>query len=531
MSVDPELLLSRTADGVLLAARNRCRHQAGRFPPAGGPLLVCPRHGWCLDATTMRYRNPHGDLKHPTLEVVPRADGGVDVYEVRSSAPWEDGARTREPLEPGELTIAFLAHACAEIRCGDRTILTDPWLEGPAFTRGWWLSQPPPADWPDRLAAADLVYISHNHSDHLHLGTLTRLARDNPDVAVVVPDLPGRSCEAMVRATGLRNVVSAPPGTWLALGPDTRFTLLEDGAARHDTALLVDYRGHLVLDTVDCSDPNGGLLPPHVDVLLAPFAGGASGYPVCWPDQYSAQEIQRRLGVARSTLAQRSVDLAASTSADVFVPFAGSFTEAHPADAGVHAQNRKNRAADVAAQVRRHSPGTRTWVPVAGDTLDVATGLVTSGSAAAFPRDRSAEFDRFLPAISSSMDFAPLASLDGVETYMAWMGFTGDLVLHVVETDESFTEVLREFHMDFGRGTLRGGAPKRMGRSDRYLRMRVRADSFRHVLREGLPWEDLSIGFQARFYRTPDLYNFDFWDHTQNRLPPAGPWGPARDGA
>ena len=33
------------------------------------------------------------------------------------------------------------------------------------------------------------------------------------------------------------------------------------------------------------------------------------------------------------------------------------------------------------------------------------------------------------------------------------------------------------------------------------------------------PWEEFSIGFQARFYREPDNYNFDFWDYFQNSIP------------
>ena len=42
---------------------------------------------------------------------------------------------------------------------------------------------------------------------------------------------------------------------------------------------------------------------------------------------------------------------------------------------------------------------------------------------------------------------------------------------------------------------------------------------FRYVLINGLSWEEFSIGFQAKFYREPDNYNFDFWDYFQNSIP------------
>ena len=36
------------------------------------------------------------------------------------------------------------------------------------------------------------------------------------------------------------------------------------------------------------------------------------------------------------------------------------------------------------------------------------------------------------------------------------------------------------------------------------------------MIRQGLPWEDLSIGFQCRINRKPNVYNSDFWYHFTN---------------
>lgn len=52
-----------------------------------------------------------------------------------------------------------------------------------------------------------------------------------------------------------------------------------------------------------------------------------------------------------------------------------------------------------------------------------------------------------------------------------------------------------------------------------YIRLRVRCDSFRYVMKIGQPWDEMLIGFQARPYRFPDVYNFDFWTHFQDLLP------------
>lgn len=60
----------------------------------------------------------------------------------------------------------------------------------------------------------------------------------------------------------------------------------------------------------------------------------------------------------------------------------------------------------------------------------------------------------------------------------------------------------------------------RVNKNERYLEIRVRDYSFADTLRKRLTWEEISIGFQCRFYREPDVYNFDFWDYFQNRLAP-----------
>lgn len=38
--------------------------------------------------------------------------------------------------------------------------------------------------------------------------------------------------------------------------------------------------GHKILNTVDCTRPNGGKLPEKVALMMSDFAGGASGFPM-----------------------------------------------------------------------------------------------------------------------------------------------------------------------------------------------------------------------------------------------------------
>ena len=48
------------------------------------------------------------------------------------------------------------------------------------------------------------------------------------------------------------------------------------------------------------------------------------------------------------------------------------------------------------------------------------------------------------------------------------------------------------------------------------LELKIREDSFYWVLSNKKSWEDLSIGFQCRIDRVPDVYNANFWFHFTN---------------
>jgi len=68
----------------------------------------------------------------------------------------------------------FVGHACLRVDCGDVTILSDPWWQGPCFGAQWWAFPKPRPD----LARGDgrrFVYISHGHHDHLHPASLKSL--------------------------------------------------------------------------------------------------------------------------------------------------------------------------------------------------------------------------------------------------------------------------------------------------------------------------------------------------------------------
>jgi CMP-N-acetylneuraminate monooxygenase len=130
-------------------------------------------------------------------------------------------------------------------------------------------------------------------------------------------------------------------------------------------------------------------------------------------------------------------------------------------------------------------------------------------------------------------EFAPLDTIDGVAHYFAWAGFQGDAVLYVTETDDNFVPNGRAWRIDFSTSpaTITPSAGEEPADPKKLTTwMRVRRETWRHVLRTGKPWEEISIGFNVRCRREPDIYDRAFWGHFQDRLPIDAPdWNLAHD--
>lgn len=73
------------------------------------------------------------------------------------------------------MRIRYVGHATLSIETGNCTIVTDPWTNGPAFCKTWYIFPKPVKDaLPKRI---DYILISHGHEDHLHEPTLELLPK------------------------------------------------------------------------------------------------------------------------------------------------------------------------------------------------------------------------------------------------------------------------------------------------------------------------------------------------------------------
>uniref|UniRef100_A0A669EZT5 Cytidine monophospho-N-acetylneuraminic acid hydroxylase n=1 Tax=Oreochromis niloticus TaxID=8128 RepID=A0A669EZT5_ORENI len=423
----------------------------------------------------MKYVNPPDSFLQDELEVEVLDDGGLQLVELSPVDPWM--ADPREPLElqEGEVKVTYFTHACMELQFGERRFMFDPWLKGPAFARGWWLLHEPPADALDRLCAADLIYISHMHSDHLSYPTLKVLAERRPDVPIYVGDTSRPVFWYLEQSqVKLTNIKVTPFGVWQHIDDHLRFMILMDGVhPEMDTCIIVDYK-----------------------------------------DSWKAEFIKNE----RKKLLNYKATLVKSLQPRIYCPFAGYFVEAHPSDRYIKDTNIKNSAEHLNALINKLAPAIKTWTPQPGAVLDLGLALrdptsseaITNPPAGAKLYKDSWEFYLYVNELNSAIKSDIFKHQSWIQFYYTWAGFQNyNLVVRVIETDDKFECITDgyDYLVDF----LDLSFPtKRPDREHAYLEIKNRIGVMRYVVLHGCLWDDLYIGFQNRISRDPDIYHHKY---------------------
>lgn len=526
-------IVYKTKDG-LRACKNQCKHQGGLFvrdmEDLDGSTVKCTKHTWKLNVATMKYVNPPDSFLQDELEVEVLDDGGVRLVELSPVDPWLVDPREPAELQEGEVKVTYLSHACVELQLGRRRLMCDPWLKGPAFARGWWLLHEPPADSLDRLCAADLIYVSHMHSDHLSYPTLEVLSKRRPDAPIYVGDTSRPVFWYLEQSkVKLTNINVVPFGVWQNIDKHLRFMILMDGVhPEMDTCIIVEYKGHMILNTVDCTRPNGGRLPQNVDLMLSDFAGGASGFPTTfYGGKYSDSWKAGFIKTERKKLLNYKSLLVKSLQPAIYCPFAGYFVEAHPSDRYIRDTNFKNRAEDLSALINKVAPNIKTWTPKPGAVLDLGLALRDPTNSAAIVDPPAGtkiykdswDFDLYVDEVNAAVGSEIFKRQSWIRFYYTWAGFQDyNLVVRVIETNDDFEPLTDgcDYLVDFSDLSF---PVERPDREHAYVEIKNRIGVMRQTVLHGLLWDDLYIGFQNRISRDPDVYHHKFWNHFQTGLP------------
>lgn len=522
----PHAFFKKEKDGTIPWVVSRvCDHAGGqlRICETDGSKAICPLHNWEFDFETLSYSKiPNQTFEHITKNSLPyRVNGSALTYETE-----ELRLRVPQPLLPKQITPAkvttrFIMHASVMMEFDGLKLLTDPWFVGECLAGGWWLKYPPKADAWELLNAADMLYISHNHPDHLHAETLAHARRDIP---IIVPQFESSSVATPLRSMGFTNVIELERKRLYRLNDsDLLISILPTGDHREDSGLFIMKGDFTTVHTVDCVGANHYILPENVTLLLTNFAGGASGWPLCYDVVGSLDERAKIVTKNRGSMTAEVMKYLNVTRPKGYMPYAGFFDEKAPRDKVIQEYNIKNSTVSIIQKIKARFPDTYTIDTTVNDVLTWENGKFTTATIDQPPLFEydATSIEGYLAAQRSLLKYF---DIEKVARYFNQSEFKDQLILYLILTDDDYEPNGESLRIDFSTDPIShrvvdGAALVRefdhleeLG-DYHHLLLKARRDSMWQIVYFGRPLEELSLGFQCRIDRKPDQYNAAFWKH------------------
>ena len=480
-----------------------CDHLGGKII-SKNDQHICPLHGWKFYPETGKYENGINKEKK-NFELT----NNKIVIKENKLFPEISKFDTNEKIK-----FRFFNHAFFQIESKDIKFAADPWAIGPAFNTGWWLKNKTKNDWLKELNSCSFIYISHNHPDHLHPLTLSKVRKDIP---IIVPSFISDSTGRYLESLGFKNIER------LEFQKEYQFkkssliiSLLKSGDFREDSGIYFSIGKTTFLVDVDSNMVNFNKLPK-VDVYASSFAGGAGGYPLMF-DNYS-EETQVKISKKdkKITKIQKEKRIK-EIKPKYFIPYAGFFVNKLNRDKRINDLNEKNQICDYE----------RTCIKVEILNVEKNDEFYFDNSLVVKKSKNKTDFFKDIPSKKYLEYFKNeynKIDIKFIKNYFKASDFKDNLILYMSLTDDNFETSYLDFKVDFSKEPIKfeildkislKNSLKNKNYSKKFLHLKCRKESFLNTIYNSCPWEDLLIGFQCKVLRYPNLYNLKFWYHFTN---------------
>ncbi len=481
-----------------------CDHMGGKII-SKNKEHICPIHQWKFDPLSGKYSNglKKEELKFKIIDNIIYINQ-LDKYPNISISK-----------KNSDFKIRFFNHAFLQVESNDFKFATDPWAIGPAFNTGWWLKNNTKSDWIKELNKCSFIYISHNHPDHLHPLTLSKVDKNIP---IVVPKFNLDSAGKYMESLGFKNIFR------LEFLKDYKFKdtnlnicLLKSGDFREDSGIYFSIGKFTSLFDVDSNMINFDKVPK-VDLYASSFAGGASGYPLMF-ENYSEKEKLEMLNKDLMFGRSKKLKMIKKIYPKYFLPYAGFFEEKLDRDKKIKILNKKNKIEDYENNLKKTNIEVFN-IQKYDEFYFVNNKLLSKKkNKSKLTKDLTPnQYLNFYKKNYKNID------LDYLKKYFVESNFRDNLILYLTLTDDNFNYSKFNFKIDFRSKKVKFTKLKKIDLTNldkinkyRVLILKCRQESFLNTIYNKAPWEDLSIGFQTKILRFPNVYNINFWDHFTNK--------------
>lgn len=507
-----EYIVNKNTNGDPIVFSAECPHMGATVEVVDEDCLRCPRHQWEFDPETGGSTTVSSESLS-TYEVNQR-DGYLFVDIPQADATLDFSVSTDDSVRP---SINLLSHATLSIEYNGFRLVTDPWLDGPAFLDSWTQYPPPTCDINTVASDTDAIWITHEHPDHLNSRTLDHFPNETP---IYVPELNYRRLSTRLHELGFENVHSLPTDTPYQLTDDIEAVCFESNSTWNDSILALNCGGFKILNFNDAGvnwKVNRAI--PNADLIAAGFAFGASGYPITW-NHLDVEQKKQMIEERNEQCLQQCEQFVEMFDADYLLPFAKFFELVQPEHKPYRKLMEKNRPSDVAEYLDDHKV----------TVLDLLPGEVWYGQGDSIERRPNRErffdeefkeqylqntFESKEPIVNESFNLTH----SELATYFESLGDSKlvskiedfALTLSLTGENETLNALIR----------IRGGNIEYRPtgepisieelEAENHVTMSCPAELVEYVVRNDRSWDDIHIGYWCDFDRHPDEYNLEFW--------------------
>ena len=479
-----------------------CDHNSGKLISKNGKTF-CPMHNWEFVPETGIYKN--GLIKKKK------------EYEISNNQILVVNKKFQPEIKYVDkdinIKIRYINHAFLIIEGDNFKFATDPWALGPAFNTGWWLQHQTIANWKEELNSCDFIYISHNHPDHCHELTLSYVDKKIP---LIVPNFITNSTGLLLQDLGFTNIHNLNfEDQYQFNDSELIFTIFKSGDLRDDSGFYFSAGKFKGLLTVDANNLNF-LKLPSVDLFASSFAGGAHGYPLnC--ENYALEDRIKMLDTDRKFIRQTKYKYLEKIKPKFFLPYAGFFKEMLKRDEIYIKHNKKNLVNDYKNFCKKLNIQI---LDVEENTIfnfDINKKVKPEPYIGKYYADISEEsYLKYFKEKYQKID------LNYIKNYFEKSKFNDNSILFISLTDGNFEKSDVNFRVNFAKkitfSILEDEYLKQaLKNENNYLFLKIRKEAFLNTIYNKRSWEDISIGFQNRQYRKPNIYNSDFWFYFSNK--------------
>ena len=463
-----------------------CDHNGGKLINKKD-FALCPLHGWKLNLETLNYNDSFECKEKIKFKI--NSNDELEFISKKQCLVQSLDEDSVNDLD--EVKITHIGHAGLHISSGNFSIVTDPWLIGPAFMTGWWLSKEAKKKYFDLVDKADIIYISHNHPDHLHPETLSYF---NKQKLVITPNFQSKSSEKMLKTLKFDPMVLDFKDVYKFEDKNIFISILKSGDFRDDSGLYININGFKILLTVDANHLNSGILPTNVDLLATSFASGASGFPLSFMN-YNELEKFKIIKRNRRAILSTTNQIAELVCPKYYLPYAGYFHEKCIRDIYIEKNNIKNSAEDIINIICNNSK-TIGLNPIENDVYVFGNDKILKSnyslkSKPAYKYDTN-YFQNYVNSYKASFKINDNEVLD----YFKECNFKDNLELFLNLTDDDFNSLGHSYLVNFKSGKVELKTLDFLETHyEKYSKINklfiyVRLEAFANTIINKLPWED-----------------------------------------